>query len=187
MATFLTHTADNTVYWFCWSLCVCTVCAVIWLHSRCIDFSSFADWCDSLLMETQVSCCRHWSLLSGPNCSSAQNPYTHLITDCVKYLVQLRVIANVDVLFVCWQRTFMALDADRNGHFNKREFHHALITLGLYHLNVIQSFYSYVQKCYICHFENWGEIHPVFIRKQYCCYWHEKEMQLWRWQTTSSI
>jgi len=48
----------------------------------------------------------------------------------------------------------MALDADRNGHFNKREFHHALITLGLYHLNVIQSFYSYVQKCYICHFEN---------------------------------
>ena len=37
----------------------------------------------------------------------------------------------------------MALDADKNGHFNKREFHHALVTLGLYILNVTWMFYSY--------------------------------------------
>jgi len=31
----------------------------------------------------------------------------------------------------------MALDADRNGHFNKREFHHALITLGKCYLEFL--------------------------------------------------
>jgi len=45
-------------------------------------------------------------------------------------------------LFVCWQRTFMALDMDNSGHFNRSEFHRSLTTLGI--VLTVLSYYYYV-------------------------------------------